>query len=81
MLLHRFLDWLWDDHLRLFQQPYFAGVLRVLECSVKACARWAVQCAHDADTYCFSEEMAGMRDGGKSIGIADMDKLAQVLLK
>jgi hypothetical protein len=27
-----------------------------------------------------AEELAGMRDGGKSIGIADLDKLAQVQL-
>ena len=27
---------------------------------------------------CFAEEMAGIRDGGKSIGIPDMDKLTQV---
>jgi hypothetical protein len=29
LLLHRFLDWLWEDHLLLFQQPYFTGRLGV----------------------------------------------------
>ncbi len=28
----------------------------------------------------FAEEMLGLRDGGRSIGIPDMDKLAQVIL-
>jgi hypothetical protein len=30
-------------------------------------------------TELIAEELAGMRDGGNSIGISDMDKLAQVL--
>ena len=31
LLLHRLLDWLWDDHLQLFQRPYFLGAAALFE--------------------------------------------------
>jgi hypothetical protein len=48
-LLHRFLDWLWHDHLRLFQQPYFSGQCNsiVIICCCRHHKRRVARCSSE----------------------------------